>query len=140
MTDLLIYLLCYGGAMEMSMPVSLWTTPQLVVMLGMLYRELSQRLSVNIAPISAQWQWDSRQWDDATIDNNMTFDTVAEMLSLQESPESEEEIPEPAPKGAPSNIRKREDEEPVPPARTPTEPPFPPPGHEQPPWKKTRKS
>ena len=76
----------------------------------MLYRELAQRLSVNVAPISAQWQWDSRQWDDATIDNNMTFETVAEMLSLQESPESEEELPEPAPKSAPSNIRKREDE------------------------------
>ena len=71
------------------MPVSMWTTPQLVVMLEMLYRELSQRLSVNIGPISAEWQWDSRQWDDATVDGNMTFNTVAEMLSLQESPESE---------------------------------------------------
>ena len=128
----------YDSAMEMSMPVSMWTTPQLVVMLGMLYRELSQRLSVNIGPISAQW-------DDATIDGNMTFDTVAEMLSLQESPESEVDGLEPAAKAAPSNLKKREPTEPsIPPpdreVKVPTEPPFPPPGREQPPWKKQRKS
>ena len=98
-----------------------------------------------LGPISAQWQWDSRQWDDVTIDNNMTFDTVAEMLSLQESPESEDGGLEPAAKAAPSNLKKREAAEPSfpPPDRevkVPTEPPFPPPGREQAPWKKQRNS
>ena len=62
------------------MPVSMWTTPQLVVMLGMLYRELSQRLSVNIGPISAQWQWDSRQWDDLA---SMTNEIQKSLSSLE---------------------------------------------------------
>lgn len=112
------------------MPMALWTTPQLVIMMGLIYREIGKRLSINLGSIEAQWQWDNREWSETTIDNQMTLEHVAELLNQEESPQEPIEQ-----RAMPSTASASRDVK-----RGPTEPPFPPPGFEeqQPPWKKRR--